>query len=158
VRHQQPVQVQALRPLDARHWLQLSELQSVHPQGMTRRPHREREHGRSAMCPASNLNAFPELRWVLRVCQDVALQPKCRSAGVLTLSTAPTLVRSFLLAPGADASPASPSLVSLATSTALRWFGTALLRNCNCAINAAGQDRVQCHWCQSEVKLHTILV
>ena len=45
-----------------------------------------------------------------------ALQPKCRSAGVLTLSTAPTLVRSFLLAPGADASPASPSLVSLVTT------------------------------------------
>jgi len=105
-----------------------------------------------------NPNAFAELRWVLRDCQDVALQPKCRSAGVLSLSTAPTLVRSFLLAPGADASPASPSLVSLATSTALRWFGTALSRNCNCAINAAGQDRVQCHWCQSGVKLHTILV
>jgi len=35
VLHQQPVQVQALRPLDARHRLQLSEL---HPQGMTRRP------------------------------------------------------------------------------------------------------------------------
>ncbi len=43
VRHQQPVQVQALRPLDARHRLQLSELHPVHPQGMTRRPHRERE-------------------------------------------------------------------------------------------------------------------